>query len=195
LIGQEKMPQLYLIGGPNGAGKTTSAFGLLDRELSGVEFVNADLIAAQINPENPQAAAFQAGRLMLERLEQLVAARGNFVFESTLATRSFAPFLQRCRSVGYTVSLAYFWLHSAELAILRVARRVEAGGHVVPPEDVRRRYDRSIANLRELYIPLADRWIVYDNSDGPSQKIAEGNLTEAPTVYVQQTWQQIIRRP
>lgn len=185
------MPQVYLIGGPNGAGKTTSAFSLLRNELSGIEFVNADLIAAGLNLTLPEAAAFQAGRLMLERLDQLVVSGNDFIFESTLATRSFAPFLMRCQQAGYIVNLIYFWLESAELALMRVAGRVRSGGHNVPPEDVRRRYDRSVANLLGLYIPLADRWIVYNNSSDSPRQIAQYQVGEPVYITDKVTWQLI----
>ncbi len=183
------MPQVYLIGGPNGAGKTTSAFQLMLDELVGIEFVNADIIAARLNPQAPETAAFQAGRLMLERLEQLAASGSDFIFESTLATRSFAPFLIRCQEVDYIVNLLYFWLASPEIAIERVAERVRAGGHTVPPEDIRRRYNRSILNLRELYIPLADGWYVYDNSLGLSRRVAEGSRSGDVIIHDAKTWQ------
>jgi predicted ABC-type ATPase len=185
------MPQIYLVGGPNGSGKTTSAFSLLSHELTGTEFVNADIIAAQLNPECPENAAFQAGRMMIERIEELFASNSDFIFESTLSTRSFAPFLQRSRKANYTVTLFYFWLSSADLAIERVADRVRSGGHSVPSEDVRRRYDRSISNLRKLYIPLADLWLVFDNSSGSSRQIAEGSQNDWITVYDKQTWELI----
>lgn len=168
------MPEVFLIGGPNGAGKTTAACQLLGRELAGLEFVNADLLAERINPAAPETVAFQAGRLMLERLEALLqSASDSFVFESTLATRSFVPFLTRCRERGYRINLLYFWLTSPDLALRRVAERVRAGGHNVPGEDIRRRYNRSIANLINLYLPLADRWVVYDNSSDSPRRIAE----------------------
>ncbi|AGY57991.1 zeta toxin family protein [Gloeobacter kilaueensis] len=185
------MPQLYLLGGPNGAGKTTSAYALLRSELSAIEFVNADIIAARLNPAHPESVAFRAGRMMLERLEQLILYGSDFIFESTLASRSFARLLLRCRERAYFVNLLYFWLDSPELAVSRVANRVRSGGHFVAPEDVRRRYDRSIANLRELYIPLADSWRVYDNSCETARKLAEGNRTDSITIYDQQGWQSL----
>lgn len=186
------MPQVYLIGGPNGAGKTTSALELMQNELSGIEFVNADIIAARLSPLAPEMAAFQAGRLMLERLEQLVESGRDFIFESTLATRSFAPFLARCRKANYTVKLLYFWLASPDIAIERVAERIRAGGHAVPPEDIRRRYNRSILNLRELFIPLADDWYIYDNSPGPSRRVAEGSRNGTVLIHDSQIWQLIV---
>lgn len=158
------MPQLFILGGPNGAGKTTSARALLPERLGCGEFVNADAIASGLSPLHPERMAIRAGRLMLERLDELVAARESFVYESTLSTRSFAPFLRRCREVGYEIGVLFVWLDTPEMALERVEFRVRSGGHRVPADDVRRRYYRSRRNLLELYLPLMDNWTVCDNS-------------------------------
>ena len=115
------MPNVYMIGGPNGAGKTTIALTLLPHYLGCYEFVNADLMAAGISPFRPESVALQAGRLMLERLRVLADSQVDFALESTLASRSFAPFLRSCRERGYRVHLLYVWLHSPQLAVERVA--------------------------------------------------------------------------
>jgi predicted ABC-type ATPase len=125
------MPSLYIIGGPNGAGKTTVALSLLPNLLGIFEYVNADAIAAGLSPLNPKSMAIQAGRLMLARIKQLAASSTDFAFETTLAARTFVPFLKRCKSQGYTINLIYFWLQSPDLAVERVARRVASGGHSI----------------------------------------------------------------
>ena len=99
---------------------------------------------------------------MLERLKLLSLNEVDFAFETTLAARTFAPFLRKCQKNGYQINLIYFWLDSPSLAIERVARRVETGGHNIPVEVIRRRYDRGRKNLIELYLPVDERWIVYD---------------------------------
>lgn len=159
------MPRLYVLGGPNGAGKTTTARALLPEAVGIDEFVNADVIASGLSPFHPERVAVRAGRIMLERLEELFASGRDFSFESTLSSRSPAVFLKRCRAAGYTVSILFVWLNRPELALERVENRVRAGGHRVPEEDVRRRYERARRNFLELYRPLADRWTVCDNSD------------------------------
>jgi len=126
------MPRIFVIGGPNGAGKTTAAVGSLPEILECEEYVNADAIAKALSPFASDRAAFKAGRLMLETIHELAAAKRDFAFETTMASRSFVPFLKRCRSEGYEVRLVFLWLHSARLAQSRVAKRVRSGGHVFP---------------------------------------------------------------
>ncbi|WP_413166078.1 zeta toxin family protein [Capilliphycus salinus ALCB114379] len=185
------MPYLYIIGGANGSGKTTASLQILPNILGVLEYVNADEIAAGLSPFNPESVVIQAGRLMLERLETLVKAEVDFAFETTLATRSFVRFLRKCKSKGYRINLIYFWLQSPELAIARVRRRVESGGHNIPEDTIRRRYERGRKNLTDLYLPLCDRWIVYDNSSPNLQIIAERSLNQEPIIYQPQFWTQI----
>ncbi|MFM7714511.1 MAG: zeta toxin family protein [Microcystis sp.] len=185
------MPNIYVIGGANGSGKTTVARRLLPNFLDVFEYVNADEIASGLSPFNPESVARQAGRLMLDRLDTLVQERADFAFETTLAARSFAPFLRGCKSQGYTINLIYLWLQTPGLAIERVHRRVESGGHNIPEEVIRRRYERGRKNLTQLYLPLCDKWIVYDNSrDGPLL-VAERPLKQQPIIYSPPLWQQI----
>ena len=180
------MPNVYVIGGANGSGKTTVARILLPNFLDVFEYVNADEIAAGLSPFKAESVAMQAGRLMLGRLDTLVQERANFAFETTLAARNFARFLRKC-------NLIYFWLQTPELAIERVRRRVESGGHNIPLEVIRRRYERGQRNLNELYLPLCDKWIVYDNSRDNPQLIAECPLNKPAIIYQPNIWQQITK--
>lgn len=187
------MPNVYVIGGANGSGKTTVARRLLPYFLDVFEYVNADEIASGLSPFNPESVAIQAGRLMLERLNTLVKERADFAFETTLAARNFARFLRKCKTHGYTVNLIYFWLQTPELAIERVIRRVESGGHNIPIEVIRRRYERGKRNLTQLYLPLCDKWIVYDNSRDSPQLIAECPFNQPVIIYQPSIWQQITK--
>ncbi len=184
------MPQVYMIGGPNGAGKTTSAMNLLPELLECEEYVNADAIAAALSPFHPEATAMQAGRLMLDRIHELSNKNIDFAFETTMASRSFAPFLLRCKEQGYQINLLFLWLQSPELAVERVAFRVENGGHHILEETIRRRYQRSIKNFLEIYIPLANKWVFCDNSSEKPITIAE-TIDGKNVVYDNDCWRNI----
>lgn len=155
--------RVIVFAGPNGAGKSTHADAILEK--LGIEtFVNADYIARGLSGRNTDAVAFEAGRIMLTRLKDLATAKQDFAFESTLSSRSFAPFLRKLKAQGYEVAIYYFSLASASLAVRRVKLRVAMGGHDVPEDTVRRRFSRSLHNFNTLYIPLADQWAVFDNT-------------------------------
>ena len=113
-------PLVIAIAGPNGAGKSTTAPSLLRDALRVSEFVNADAIAGGLSAFRPDSVAIPAGRVMLERMRQLAKARADFVFETTLASRSFAPWLARLKCGGYRVHILFLWLESADLAVNRV---------------------------------------------------------------------------
>jgi predicted ABC-type ATPase len=156
---------LYIIAGCNGAGKTTASYGILPSILNCKEFVNADEIAKGLSPFQPETVTFEAGRIMLHRIEELLKKNVDFAFETTLATKSFSNTVHQAQLQDYTVTLLFFWLNSIELAKQRVALRVNEGGHNIPKEVIERRYHRGIKNLFELYLPICDNTMVFDNSD------------------------------
>ena len=163
------MPKLYIIAGCNGAGKTTASYTVLPEMLGCKEFVNADEIAKGLSPFNPESVAIEAGRLMLQRMDDLLSEGSDFAFETTLSTRSYVKFIERAQAKGYFVTLLYFWLPTPEQAIERVATRVREGGHNIPSDVIRRRYANGIKNLTALYIPLCNYWAIYDNSSADEQ--------------------------
>ncbi len=188
------MAEIYVFGGCNGSGKTTLATTILSSLENQLEFVNADIIAAELNPNNVEAAAIQASRLMLERLNTLSRQGTDFAFETTLAARTFARFLRECQARRYRINLVYVWLESAELAVNRVARRVESGGHNIPEDIIRRRYERGRNNFVELYLPIANRFQAYDNSGDKNSLIAYRSASEQGiTVIKPDIWNQIIK--
>lgn len=163
------MPKLYIIAGCNGAGKTTASYAVLPEMLGCKEFVNADEIAKGLSPFNPESVAIEAGRLMLQRMDDLLSEGSDFAFETTLSTRSYVKFIEWAQAKGYFVTLLYFWLPTPEQAIERVATRVREGGHNIPSDVIRRRYANGIKNLTALYIPLCNYWAIYDNSSADEQ--------------------------
>src|SRR5262245_16775100 len=105
---------LIAMAGPNGAGKSTSGPKLI-RDILGIrEYVDADLIARKISPRDPGGAAWEAGRAMIRRLRDLVRRRKTFAFETTLASRSFAPWIRDLLRQGWRFRLIFFWLPGAD---------------------------------------------------------------------------------
>lgn len=187
------MTDIIIIAGPNGAGKSTAAPVILPTTLGITEFVNADTIALGISAFQPEKVALQAGRIMLTRLRELANARVNFAFETTLATRSFAPWIANLRQNNYRFHLIFLWLNSPELAIERVKERVRLGGHNVPEATIFRRYHAGLRNFFKLYRPLADTWRIYDNSDTSVYRlIAYGRTQFEARIYDRETWEKII---
>ncbi len=185
------MPQLYIIAGPNGAGKTTASFNILPKLLDCKEFVNADEIARGLSPFNAEAVAFEAGRIMLERIMELKEKGEDFAFETTLSTISYKNLIKKAQMEGYVVTLFFFYLASEELAIKRVKKRVANGGHNIPEDIIRRRYQRGLANLMSVFMPIVDNWILYDNSEEASL-IAEGSLEGESQIYDEKIWVNLI---
>jgi predicted ABC-type ATPase len=168
------MPNLFVLAGPNGAGKSTIAEKLLTGTRAVEAFVNADMIAANLKGES---ADFRAGRIMLSRVDELAAQGHNLAFETTLSSRSLLPRINAMRENGYLFHLIFLWLPSAEMAVERVAARVRDGGHAIPEAVIRRRFQRSLENFFNRYRPVADSWLMLDNSSGSQpQAIAWRNL-------------------
>ena len=181
------MPNLYIIAGCNGAGKTTVAYKVLPEVVACNEFVNADEIAKGLSPFNVESVAFEAGRIMLERIDYLIGKQIDFAIETTLSTRSYAQLIKRVKALGYDVTLIYSCLDSIELAKERVRSRVEAGGHNIPPDVIERRYQRSLKNLTDLYVPICDTWIVIDNSLSDLRLVAQGHGIDY-TIVNEEIW-------
>jgi predicted ABC-type ATPase len=167
--------RIIIIAGPNGAGKTTFAKQYLPREAQCPTFINVDLIAAGISPFDPDASAVRAGRVMLAEIRRHLASGQSFAFETTLSGRSYATQIPRWQAVGYRVELIFLKLSSVRLALSRVKNRVKQGGHHVPASVVRRRFHAGWRYFNELYRPLVNRWVLYDNAEETPRLIDQGS--------------------
>lgn len=169
--------KIVIIAGPNGAGKTTFAHEFLPNEADCPIFVNADLIAAGLSPFQPEAAAFRAGRLLVEEIAVHVRHGDSFAFETTLSGLRYTRLIPSWRRSGYHVKLIFISLATPELAIARVAARVAQGGHNVPEGVIRRRFAAGFRNFENRYKMLVDAWVRYDNSGPQPVLVAKGDKT------------------
>lgn len=183
-------PRVVIFAGANGAGKSTHAEPIL-KALGISTFVNADYIARGLSGFNTEAVNFEAGRIMLKRLHDLAEAKEDFAFESTLSSRTFAFFLRKLKAKGYHVSIFYFTLSDARLAYRRVRHRVKLGGHDIPQKVITRRFYRSLTNFFNLYLPLADTWMVFDNSTGKTATAIAWYINEQTVIKSQKLWKKI----
>jgi predicted ABC-type ATPase len=163
---------IYVIAGCNGAGKTTFAREFLPKEVKCLRFLNADEIARGLSPLKPSAGAVRAARLLLTQVAGHLRRRETFALESTLSGKAYIRWFRQARELGYEIELHYPWLSSPTQAIARVRQRVRQGGHHVPAADIRRRFKRSLSHLLDDYLPLANRWAVWDSRSLPAKRLA-----------------------
>ncbi len=188
------MKRLFIISGCNGAGKTTASYTILPEILNCEEFVNADEIARGLSPFNPESAAIQAGRLMLDRINNLINNGQDFAFETTLAAKSYSNLVKRAKLSGYRVTLIFFWLRTPDLAVKRVEIRVKEGGHSIPEEIIRRRYKNGLSNFFNIFKSIVDEWMFIDNSGEPYEIIAEGNSRDKIEIQNDSSWFDLIEK-
>jgi len=166
---------VYIIAGPNGSGKTTFAKEFLPNYAKCPNFVNADLIAQGLSPFSPQQVAIKAGKLVLQQIKEYTEKNVDFGFETTLAGKTYLRHFQDLKEKGYKLHLFFLWIPSSQLAIARIKDRVAEGGHDVPVEDIKRRFERSIVNFFKIYRSLLDSWLLFDNSEREPKLIAKKN--------------------
>jgi predicted ABC-type ATPase len=161
------VPSIIIIAGPNGDGKTTFGDEYLSTEERTFEFVNADEIAGGLDAQGLRARSdVLAARMMLRRVDELAQANADFMVETTLATLAYAQKIPIWRAKGYVVSLVYLRLGSPEEAIMRVRKRVAAGGHSIPEDAIRRRFGKSLRYLEAIYKPIVDEWYIWESREG-----------------------------
>lgn len=187
------MRRLYIIAGCNGAGKTTASYTILPEILNCKEFVNADEIARGLSPFNPDESAIQAGKLMLNRINTLLNAGESFAIETTLSTKSYVSLVKKAQEQNFVVTLLFFWLNSPELAVKRVAIRVKEGGHNIPEDVIRRRYERGLFNFFNKFRFKVDSWLFYNNSKDEFLQIAEGRKS-VEYIHENIVWNSLIKK-
>lgn len=160
----KRQPVLYVIAGANGAGKTTFALEYLPHYGGCRNFINTDLIARGLSPLDPDATLLVAGRLFLQQIHNQLSARKTFALETTLAGQSHLNLLKKTKKSGYRINLYFLWIPSVALAEKRIMERVQRGGHSIPVNTVRRRFQRGLVNLFKLYMPWLDYCAIFDNS-------------------------------
>ena len=182
----EQPPQFIIIGGGNGSGKSTSAALVIPGTIP---YINADEIAKGLPEVEGENKDVRASRILLNAMDEYEAQQKSFAIETTLASRSLAPRVRRLRETGYQFQLLFFLLKSPELNIQRVAERVRKGGHHIPEDVIRRRYVAGLKNFFTLYLPLADIWRAYDNSElNDPQFVARGQQGQSETIFLPDVW-------
>lgn len=182
---------LYIIAGCNGAGKTTASYTILPEIIECKEFVNADEIAKGLSPFQPDKVAFEAGRIMINRINELLKENESFAFETTLSTRSYRNKILKAKQNGYSITLLFFWLNNVELAKERVIIRVKEGGHNIPEKVIERRYFKGIYNLFDIYLPIVDGVLIFDNSYGKHEFIAHKMGTDKLEIIDSKKFEQL----
>jgi predicted ABC-type ATPase len=158
---------LTFIAGANGSGKTTlTRWNALFKEIP---LLDPDAIANALQAMTslpPIAAARQVLKSAAEHLKK----SESFAIETTLSGRNYLQMMMGARARGFEVRLVYIGTESVEINLARIRNRVLAGGHDVPENDVRRRYQRSLENL-PIAIKRADDSILFDNSTSDGYRL------------------------
>jgi predicted ABC-type ATPase len=182
-------PRLCLLAGPNGAGKTTFARTVLAALTGNELFLNADDVAQAISPGNLERSALTAGRAVLDRRAELLAARASFVVETTLASRTLLRAVKEARTQDYAVSLIYLLISDPDICIQRVAQRVALGGHFIPVETILRRYQTSL-RLLPAYLEAVDEADVYLADQAPRPVLRK--RAQAIEVFEHELWDDVL---
>lgn len=167
-----KNKNVYIIAGPNGSGKTTFAQEFLPNYAKCPNFINADLIAQGLSPFSPRLLAMKSGKLVLEQIKEFASRGVDFGFETTMSGVTYLKYFRMLKAKGYRINIFFLWIPNSQLAVARVKDRVAQGGHNVPAEDIKRRFERSITRFFRDYRVLTDKWILFNNALSRPQIIA-----------------------
>ena len=160
-----KKPELVIVGGPNGVGKTTIATQFAGEH--GLDYLGTDQIVSDL-----ELNEIQAGKVFFKRLEKYLQSKKSVVIESTLSGTGLLKRVEKFRKKGYTIVILFVFLDSVQLCKRRIKIRVKKGGHNVPPQDVERRFKRSIKNFWSKYRFIADSWeIIYNGKERPVEAV------------------------
>ena len=182
-----------IVAGPNGAGKSTVAeFLMLNKNI--YTYLNADIIAKGMAAQSRVGSDITAGRVLLEEIHVSLNRRESIAFESTMSGTSWKTVLKRAQDTGYDTTICYIAVSSAEISIERVRRRVLEGGHDIPEDTLRRRFDRSIKNFMTSYRHLSDYWYFFDNSSASAKLVAYKERGKGETILNTALWSGYERR-
>jgi predicted ABC-type ATPase len=161
------MPKtIEIIAGPNGSGKTTFS-DLVLRGRKNVLFFNSDKIAAGLTPIANDTVQFEAGRWMLQQIDNALTKGESFSFETTFSGKLWRTYLKKAKDNGYKIIIYFVFVQNIDISLTRIKQRVKVGGHNVPAKIVRRRFLRTFENMQKLYMPFADEWFLVDNTKAP----------------------------
>ncbi len=153
--------EVVIVAGANGSGKTTFAKEFLD--VTKYEFLNADEIAKELNPQDPVKVRITAGRELIKKIDESLKQEKSFVIESTLSGSFLEKYIRQLKANNYEMSLIFIYLGSEDLCIERIKSRVLQGGHNIPDEDVRRRFNRGLSKFENRYKSMVDYYSVCFN--------------------------------
>lgn len=168
-------PTLKIVAGPNGSGKTTFAETYFVHPTSNIAYLNPDLIATGLGPNDFEKASFQAGRVLLSEIKSKITNQEPFAFESTLSGLTYAQIIKSAKVQNYRIEIYFIYLKNVSLNISRIKTRVEQGGHNIPAKVVRRRLLKCFENFWNLYRDLCDDWTILDNSEEKPALIMDKN--------------------